>query len=238
MGTLRLDEDWHVHANLTDCAEIFQQRIAAAAARGLARVGCVARVQRDTTQVADYVAAATAARATSEMALSIGIEAAIVDRSGLLDLPASLDGVELVYAADHVFPGVDGPIAPAVIKESIAAGERDAHAVLDGLVQATMAAMLAHAGERRLVLAHPFDIVPKLGLSEDDIRDGALAELASSAARTGTIVEVNESRRCPSQRMVRACKAHGGQVVASSGADRAADIGAYGYVKAIAAALG
>lgn len=237
MGTLRLDEDWHVHSTFSDGADTLERNIEAASSRGLTHLGCVDHVRRDTTYVPDYVVAVEAARATTRLTLSIGIEAKILDRSGLLDLPASYAGVDLIYVADHQFPGVDGPISPRVVKESIAAGERDAQAVLDGLAQATMAAMVIHAPRNRLVLAHLFSIVPKLGLSEDDLRDSALAEIASVAARTGTLIEVSERWRCPSGRMIKICKAHGVQIIASTDSHRSTDIGAYDYVRTMAETL-
>ena len=51
--------------------------------------------------------------------------------------------------------------------------------------------------DRPAVLAHPFSILPKMGLTEADIPDDALALLAGRCRETGTPVEVNEKWRCP-----------------------------------------
>jgi putative hydrolase len=231
-SVVRLDEDWHVHSTFSDGADTLAANIASATERGLCRLGCVDHVRRDTTYVPDYVAAVVAARASSPVALSIGIEAKLLDRSGALDLPADCDGVDLVYVADHQFPGADGPVSPRVVRESIAAGERDPSTVIGELDQATGAAMDSHAARHRLVLAHLFSIVPKLGLREDDVPDGALSAIAACAVRTGTIVEVSERWRCPSARMIRACVSAGVPVVASTDSHRATDIARYDYVRA------
>lgn len=235
-SVVRLDEDWHVHSTFSDGVDTLAANIESATARGLRHLGCVDHVRHDTTYVPDYVAAVIAARTSTSLELSIGIEAKMLDRSGALDLPAECDGVDLVYVADHQFPGQDGPISPRVIREAIAAGERDASTVLDELVEATIAAMTTHAARHRLVLAHLFSIVPKLSLREDDIRESALSAIAECAARTGTIVEISERWRCPSARMIRTCVAQGVRVVASTDSHRATDIAGYDYVRTTAEA--
>src|SRR5581483_6546965 len=120
--------------------------------------------------------------------------------------------------------------SPRTVRESIAAGEMPAHAVLDGLVDATIASMRRNASTHRMVLAHLFSLVPKMGLAEDDVSDEAIDRLATAAAETSTIIEVSERWRCPGHRVVRAALRHHVQVVASTDSHRSADIGQYEWV--------
>ena len=233
---IRLDEDWHVHSTFSDGADTLAANIDAARSRGLRHLGCVDHVRRDSTYLAEYVAAISAVRDSVPMTLSIGVEAKILDAGGRLDLPVKLKGVEVVYIADHQFPDTDGPVSPRVMRESIAAKERDGARVLDELAAATIGAMRQNESRRRqLVLAHLFSIVPKLGLSENQIADSTLRAIAHCAADSGTIVEVSERWRCPSPRMLRICRSYGVRIVASTDSHRAADIAAYDYVRSMVA---
>jgi len=233
-----LDEDWHVHSTFSDGVDTIDANIVAAAARGLQHLGCVDHVRRDTTYLPGYVAAVEEARASTPIALTIGIEAKILDAFGTLDLPEVPKAVDLIYVADHQFPGPDGPISPRIIREGIAAGERDRAGVLEQLASATIASMRRHASRQTLVLAHLFSIVPKMGLSEDDIPDDTLRAIAECAAATSTIIEVSERWRCPSARMIALCIASGVRMVASTDSHRSSDIAAWDYVRTRAEEVG
>lgn len=236
---IRLDEDWHVHSTFSDGADTLAANIASAESKGLRRLGCVDHVRRDTTYVPDYVAAVHAARAATTLELSIGIEAKILSMDGELDLPiASYDGIDLVYVADHQFPGLTGPVSPRVVRDALRVGERMAEPTLLELADATIASMERYSGRHTLVLAHLFSIVPKLGLAESEIPDEAVDRIARTAAATGTIIEISERWRCPGEPMIDACFRHGVRVVTSTDAHRAADIAAFEYVRQRAEAHG
>lgn len=238
MTTFSLKQDWHVHSTFSDGADTLQSNIAAAESLGLTHLGCVDHVRRDTTYLPEYIAAVRAARGDTTVELSIGIEAKMLDANGELDLPADVHGVDLVYVADHQFPGRDGPVSPRVIRGAIADGSQQAAAALDTLVGATVASMRRYSGQHPLVLAHLFSIVPKLGLDETMISDDLIAALASAAAETRTIVEVSERWRCPSVRVIEACRARGVRIVASTDSHRSSDIAQYDFVAAYAGAAG
>jgi putative hydrolase len=143
MALIPLDEDLHVHSTFSDGVDTVEQNLATATALGLRALGCVDHVRRDTTYVPDYVRAVSAIRATTPITMTIGIEAKILDAAGTLDLPeaALVEGVDLVYVADHQYPDPEGPTSPRRAREALGNGERDADAVLEGLFDATIATM-------------------------------------------------------------------------------------------------
>jgi putative hydrolase len=236
-GRLHLNEDWHVHSTFSDGVDSLEANVASAAARGIIRLGCVDHVRTDTTYVPEFVSSVRALQATTDIVLTAGVEAKLLDRAGTLDLPTSTAGVDFVYIADHQFPGDDGPVSPRVIREALAQGGEQASVVVRQLAAATMASMRSYAPQHRLVLAHLFSILPKLGLDERAIPESLLDELASCARATDTIVEISERWRCPSERTLRVCMRRGVTIVASTDSHRATDIGGYAYVAEAFAAL-
>jgi putative hydrolase len=233
---LLLREDHHVHSTFSDGRSTLEENIAQAERIGLARLGCVDHVRADTSYHPDYAAAVRALRSTTAVSLSIGIEAKILDADGRLDLPsAHLETIDVIYAADHQFPSPAGPRSPRDVKADLDNGASPAQCI-QTLVQATVAAMRRNR-THPLVLAHVFSILPKLGLSEDQVPDDLLDELAAAAADTGTIVEISERWRCPSLRTLMAVRAAGAPIVCSTDSHLAAAIGRYDYVRSTLQAL-
>jgi len=79
-------------------------------------------------------------------------------------------------------------------------------------------------------LAHWFSILPKVGLSEEQLGDDRLRAWAAAAAATGTIVEVNEKWACPGPAAVAALVGAGARIVASTDSHVASDVGRYDRV--------
>jgi putative hydrolase len=131
-----------------------------------------------------------------------------------------------VLLADHQLPVPDGPLSPRAVRER---GDLTPTDVVELLVGATVRALHRVA---RAQLAHPFSLLPKLGLSEDDVPDDLLDALADAARATGTPVEVNEKWRCPGPRVVGRLRAAGVELVASTDAHAAADVGRYEWLAA------
>ena len=101
---------------------------------------------------------------------------------------------------------------------------------LDMLVGAFVGAMRRAPGNQ---LAHCFSILPKIGLSEDDLSDAQLDLWASTAADTSTLIEVNEKWGCPGPRSLGVALAAGAVVVASTDAHEASEVGRYERVPAM-----
>jgi putative hydrolase len=228
---LSLDEDFHVHSRFSDGVDMPIDNVLAATAVGLKRLGCVDHVRRDTTYVPEFVAAIRELRSRTAIELMIGIEAKILDVSGALDLPGTIEGVDLVYVADHQVPTSTGSVSPRVVREHVESKAGHAASVIEELVAATVAAMRRGSGTRaRLVLAHLFSVLPKIGIDEHAVPDGAIRRIVDTAAETATIIEVSERWRCPGPRVVAAALESGVRVVASTDSHAARDIGRYDYV--------
>lgn len=235
MTLAELAGDWHVHSTFSDDARsTLAENVAAAAARGLREIRLTEHVRIGTRWVPEFLAAVAALEVPAQLTVRTGVEAKILDARGTLDIPADLvvgeGGVDGIVIADHQFPGPDGPWSPERARAELAAGLSAADAVAT-LIGATVAAMERAGGGAQL--AHPFSILPKIGLSEDDVADEQLAAWAEAAARTGTRIEVNEKWACPGPRAVRAARAAGAELVASTDSHEAGDVGRYERVAAI-----
>lgn len=230
---ISLSQDHHVHSTFSDDARsTLAENVAAASARGVAVLRLVDHVRVSTTWVPDMLAAVAELTIPAGLRVETGVEAKILDASGALDLPPGLathPGVGRVLIADHQFPGPAGPLSPRVVRESITGPQRARDAV-DTLVGATISAM---ARVDRGQLAHLFSILPKIGLTEDDVTDEHLAAIAAAALATGTLVEVNEKWACPSPRAVRVLADAGVHLVVSTDSHHSDDVGAYTRVPAI-----
>ena len=226
--------DYHVHSSFSDDAvSTIAQNLDAASRIGLTEIRLIDHVRIDTTWVPEFLAEVTRESKYDELAIFTGVEAKILNARGEVDIPRGLvvgpGGVDAIVIADHQFPGLDGPWSPEVTREKIAAGLAKEDA-LDILIGATIAAMESVEWGQ---LSHCFSILPKIGLGEDDLSDEQLAAWAGAAARTGTLIEINEKWGCPAPRALRAAIAAGARLVASTDAHIASDVGRYDRVAAL-----
>lgn len=226
--------DGHVHSTFSDGASTLREGVATAMAVGLRQVTLVDHVRAATTWVPDLVRAVDVLRdevAASGGGLGIrcGLEAKVLDRSGRLDLPERLDGVDVVLVADHRFPGPDGPLDPALVARWLARGAVDARSVTEILVGALLEAI--RRCPRPAVLAHPLSILPKLGLAEAAVPDEWLAALAARCRATDTALEVNEKWACPGVAVARLFHAEGVRLLAGSDAHHASAVGRWATVR-------
>ena len=184
----------------------------------------------DTDWVPDYVAAVQRLRGETAVQLRCGIEAKLLDTTGALDLPAQIDDVDAIYAADHQVPLAEGPTHPREVKERIAAGDLSAEEVVEAILISTQRAL---DRPQHVVIAHFGSILPKIGLTEADLPASGLERLAAEAARTGQEIEISERWRCPSAVTLRPFLRHGVSIALSTDSHKRETIGRYTHCLAV-----
>jgi putative hydrolase len=227
-------QDMHVHSTFSDGRDTIEDNVAEAERLGLLELTCVDHVRADTAWVGDYAAAVARVDAATPVRLACAVEAKLLDTSGHLDLPSGLEGVDAIYAADHQVPLADGPYAPREVKALIADGTVSAIEVIVAIVTSTSAALRRHS---TVVIAHMFSVLPKLGLSEDQVPPALLDELAEVAAQTGARIEISERWRCPGPRTLRPFRHRGVPILLSTDSHRSDTIGRYSYCISVLAEL-
>ncbi|WP_046527957.1 MULTISPECIES: PHP domain-containing protein [Cellulomonas] len=232
----RLDGDHHVHSTFSDDARSTPaENLAAARRAGLREIRMVDHVRASSTHVPAMLAAVAALPAVEGLRVLTGVEAKILDVTGTIDAPRDVlaalgtpSGADRVLLADHQVPGTDGPWSPSTTLRLLDEGRVTRADVVELVVTGTLRAV-ERAG--RAQLAHPFSILPKVGIAEDDVPDDLLDALAGVLVATGTPVEVNEKWRCPGPRVVERWRAAGVVLVASTDAHHADDVGVYRWLR-------
>lgn len=232
LENLDLSADYHVHSTFSDDASsTLLENLAAATKAELSTIQMVDHVRASSTWVPDFLVEVAALKRRRGLSVLTGVETKVLDTNGHLDLPPGIraghGGLDRIVIADHQFPGPGGPWSPSTTRDRLAHGLAPADAI-EMLVMAMVRAMRA-AGQGQL--AHPFSILPKIGLSEDHLRNDHLAALASAAAVTGTLVEINEKWSCPGSDAVHAFLAAGVTMVPASGSHHHSHIGQYAYLR-------
>ena len=219
--------DHHVHSTFSDDAvSTLAENVAAAHAAGLAELRLVDHVRQSTNWVPEFVAAVGALEIPDGLTVHTGVEAKILDSTGLLDVPPGLAGIDRILIADHQFPGVGEPWSPSTTIERLTAGLTVDDA-LDLLIGGLIGAMHRYPGNQ---LAHCFSILPKVGLDEERLGAERLRAWAETAAATDTLVEVNEEWACPGPVALAAARDAGVRLVASTDSHVASAVGRYDAV--------
>jgi putative hydrolase len=229
-------QDMQVHSTFSDGADTVAANVAAAEAIGLVEMTCVDHVRVDTDWLPEYVAEVTRVRPTTDVRLTIGIEAKLLDTTGRLDMPEELpDGIEVIYAADHQVAMPGGVQHPDAVRDALAAGDLSPAEVFSALITSTRECL---DDPRPIVIAHFLSILPKLGLDQADAPLDEIDALAAETARTGQRIEVNERYRTPSARTLRPFIDRGVPLLVSTDSHRADTIGRYDHCRAVLAELG
>lgn len=219
--------DMQVHSTFSDGADSVQSNVRAAEAAGLEAMTCVDHVRESTDWLPEYVAEVRRVRALTDVRLTVGIEAKLLDTTGRLDMPARLpDGIEVIYAADHQVAMPGGVQHPDAVRAALHNGDLSADEVFEALITSTRACL---DDPRPIVIAHFLSIVPKLGLDQADAPLDQIEALADECARTGQRIEVNERYRTPTARTLRPFIARGVELLVSTDSHRADTIGRYDH---------
>jgi putative hydrolase len=219
--------DMQVHSTFSDGADTVESNVRAAEAIGLTAMTCVDHVRETTDWLPDYVAEVRRVRALTDVQLTIGIEAKLLDTSGRLDMPAQLpDAIEVIYAADHQVAMPGGVQHPDAVRAALESGDLTGDEVFEALITSTRECL---DDPRPIVIAHFLSILPKLGLDQADAPMDQIETLAGECARTGQRIEVNERYRTPTARTLRPFIACGVELLVSTDSHRADTIGRYDH---------
>jgi len=229
-----LAEDMHVHSTFSDGLHSPAENIRQAEEVGLKRLCCVDHVRRDTAWLDDFVLEVNRLKAASPLQIFSGIETKLLNQSGELDMPEDVAGVDFVYVADHQFPLGNETFTPVQIKEMLADGSVSQDELFAALIEATTNALSRHP---RIVIAHLFSILPKIGLSEEQVPENLIADLAAVTRAAGAQIEVDERWKCPSARTVEIFMQAGVPVRFSTDSHRKEKIGQYKYNLALSEQL-
>lgn len=230
-GGLAFDEDFHVHSTFSDGVSTLAENVAAAQERGLRTVCLADHVRAGTEWVPEFVTAVSPYRSIPGLRVMAGVEAKILDAAGRLDLPPCLgrvDGIDLVLIADHQFPADHGAVHPDAMRAAIEDGQVTAAEAIECLAKAMTRAL---GSAEHSLLAHPFSLLPKMGLGEEQIPGSLLADVAKAAVRAGALVEINEKWHCPAPRTVVALVSAGVHLVAGSDSHDCQNVGVYSTVR-------
>ncbi len=225
-----LGADWHVHTDLGRGSASAVGMVDAAQAAGLHTVGITDQVSAGTEWLPDYVEMVRAFT-RPEITVSCGVETAVLDRAGHLDLPADVTGVEHVVVTAVVVPGPDGPIEVADARAALERGDVTGAQVVDDIVAAMVAAVATSPA--RVILGRLFSLLPQLGLDDALVTDDHLLALAEACESAGAVVEVDETWRAPSARVAAALSEAGVTLVAGSDATAPRGVGAWRYLGAL-----
>ncbi len=237
LGGVDLRADHHAPSMFSGGSGTVDQNVRAAEEAGLTRLVVVDRVTCDTDWLAAHRAVIRRAAARTDLTLCRGLETAILDTAGTLDLPADLTAVEFLAVTEHGYPLRAGPGTPADVRILLATGMLTPAQAVELLVGASVRALHRAAEWAQPVLARPFGLLPEVGISEDLLTGDVLGQFAEGCLATGSAVAINERWRCPSPRVAATLAAAGVPLVAGSAARHPDGIGRWDYVRDIAAAL-
>lgn len=224
-----ITEDLQVQVRFPQERHLLREVVTWASRAGLSRVGLVQRVTSDSKDVGEFAAAVAAMRRPDRPELLVGVEATFADGDGSLDLPEELDGVDMIFCADHKIPTRFGLITPLQARELLESGQTNVLEILRDCLDATMAVVGRYPG---LILAHPFCFLHDVGFRDDWIPETALRILSKTMLKNGSAVELNERWRCPRPAVLRIFAQEGVPIVFSSDAAHPAGTGQYEYALA------
>lgn len=215
-------QDWHTHSDWSLGVDSPPRMLAAAEAAGLRSWGLSDVVGQDTPWLADYTRTVRAL-GSKQVHIRCGVQTALLDLRGGLDLPARLPRLDYVLIAHHRMPGAHGPVAPSAVVEDIARGRRTVASVAADVVTATVSAV--RASPFPPVVGKLLSVLAKCGLTQADVTDEMLDTLVRGLRGAQAAVALGERSRVLSPRIVRALADGGVRLVAGSEARRAEDVG-------------
>jgi putative hydrolase len=227
---IQLDQDWHVSTTFSDGVATVEENVCAAEERRLKAICLVDRVSGMSGWVRRF--ADTCGRADRRNAVEVhsGVAVEVLNTSGMLDLPANVELVDHLFVTVLRLPTPEGPMRLDEARARIEAGELLPATVVEWLVRAS-----SNAAKREgsVVIAHPFSILPDLGLAERNIHRPFARCLADSLAQSGASITLSERWRSPSAWVAACFVAAGVPVRPSTGSQSPSTLGDYVWCRQI-----
>ncbi len=233
-GMYKIKEDMHIHSSYSDGKGSLVENILTAQKVGLERICLVDHVRRDTEWLSAFVSHIENLRSLFPISIFSGAETKLLNTNGLLDVPPDFEVVDYLYVADHQFPSCDGPVKPTEIRKQINSGLLKKSSAIEMLVESYINALNKYD---RVVIAHPFSILPKIGLTEKDIPKSLLAKMAKEVCASNAQIEIDERWRCPTLETVKTFMLSGCTIIYSTDSHKCSTIGVYDYGLQLKAAL-
>jgi putative hydrolase len=218
----RFDQDWHVSSTFSDGSSTVAENVHAAEALGLESLCVVDKASRASGWVRDLAEACSDAGRDASLKLTCGIEVEVVDTNGTLEAPPYAPQVDYLFVAADRLPTPTGPVEPEVARAQIALGDLLPSQAVEWLVRAYANASL---GSGQIVLAHPFSVLSRLGMSQQSVHPAYVRWLAGMLLEHGASVEVNELWRAPTAQVLDCLLTAGVPALPGSGARSLQELG-------------
>lgn len=195
-------EDVHVHTEHCDDASypVFAV-LRDAVRRNLRWVNVTRHVREDTPLddverfVDEVVRTAQTYKTQSDIVVTTSVETKMVNTAGDVDLPPGANElVDFLLVADHQMPMKAGAVSPSSVKGFCDKGEMSTDFVVEELFAAYSSVMERYPGN---ILAHPFSVLPKMGIEIFMVNPLLWKAWAKKAVEAGCAVDVNSKWLSP-----------------------------------------
>jgi histidinol phosphatase-like PHP family hydrolase len=229
-----LSVDAHVHTAFSSGRDSVSVLVQTAEQAGLSELTFADRVGPDTSWLGPYLSSIQRAQQRTELVLRRGVEVEAIGIDGWLAFPSDLSGLEVISVGLNRLPLPAGLLTADAVQTSLDAGAMRPQDVIDQLVTVTALAVERVSRYAPTRLARPLDFLNRAGIDESLISDAAVAELVDACRANGTVVEISERHKLPSERLAKAFIDGGVKLVAATDAHRAGEAGVYRYVRELA----
>lgn len=224
------DQDWHVSSTFSDGSATVGDYVVAAEVNNLKTLCVVDRARRSSPWVRELASACRAADRTAPLAVRSGIEVEVLDTNGTMELPAFAPAVDCLFVAADRLPTPRGPVDPDEARGLIEAGGLLPARAVEWLVRAYANATRAPG---KVVLAQPFRLLGRLGLSSETVHPSYIRWLARVMLENHACSEVSESWRTPSRLAVDCFLTAGVPVLPASGARSTDGVGRHDWYRSL-----
>jgi putative hydrolase len=227
---IRLDEDWQVRSTFSDGSADVAEIAEAAEAQELSTVCVADRVRRSSGWIPEFTQACRTAGRTTRVDVRSAVEADVLDTSGTVDVPRISSEADFIFVSARRLPTPQGPVEPEEARERIAAGSLLPAKAVEWLVRAS-----ANAAQRygNVALAHPFSLLPELGLGQGHLHPPYARWLAKQMVDSDTPAVIGEKFRSPELWVTGFFLASGVDVHVSTGSRSPETVGRYQWCREV-----